>query len=35
LWSDDRHGWRFATAWLYPGDLWQGDCDDLAREETP
>jgi hypothetical protein len=35
LWPDERYGWRFATAWVYPGDLWKADCDDLVREETP
>ena len=27
--------WRFATAWVYPGDLWLADCDEVVREETP
>lgn len=35
LWPDDRYGWRIATAWVNPNDLWQADCDDLEREPTP
>jgi hypothetical protein len=35
MWPDDRYGLRFATAWQFPDDLWQMDCDDLVREETP
>ena len=34
LWSDPIHGWRFATDWQSPRDLWAGDCD-MEREETP
>jgi hypothetical protein len=33
-WSDPRYGWRKATAWLYPRDLWLSDCD-APREITP
>jgi hypothetical protein len=35
LWPDAEGNWRFATHWQHPNDLWLGDCDDLAREETP
>jgi hypothetical protein len=35
LWPDERYGWRRATAWVNPSDLWLSDCDDLQREETP
>jgi Flp pilus assembly protein CpaB len=35
LWPDERYGWRRATSWANPNDLWLGDCDDLVREETP
>jgi hypothetical protein len=35
MWPDPDRGWRFATSWLYPGDRWQADCDDIVREETP
>ena len=35
LWDDARRGFRFATDWEFPNDLWLQDCDDLAREETP
>jgi len=35
LWYDSRRGFRFATDWEFPNDLWLQDCDDLAREETP
>jgi hypothetical protein len=28
-------GWRFATAWTSPTDLWLGDCDSMQREVTP
>ena len=34
LWPVDST-WRFASQWLFPNDLWQADCDDLVREETP
>jgi hypothetical protein len=33
-WSDPRYGWRKATAWRYPGDLWLSDCN-APREQTP
>jgi hypothetical protein len=35
LWPDPRYGWRLATSWVHPDDLWQGDCDNLEREVTP
>jgi hypothetical protein len=35
LWPDPLRGWRFATSWVYAADLWQADCDDVARETTP
>ena len=35
LWLDDSGGWRFASAWVYPEDLWMADCDEVVREETP
>jgi hypothetical protein len=35
LWPDALHGWRFATAWQHPRDLWLMDCDTMEREETP
>jgi hypothetical protein len=35
LWPDDNGNWRFATAWVYPDDLWLADCDELLREPTP
>lgn len=35
MWPDPNRGWRFATSWLFPGDLWEADCDDIVREETP
>jgi hypothetical protein len=35
MWPDADRSWRFATSWLYPGDRWQADCDDVVREETP
>lgn len=28
-----RDGWRLATGWIYPEDLWLEDCDLLAREQ--
>ncbi|HKX74667.1 MAG TPA: hypothetical protein VJR05_04680 [Acidimicrobiia bacterium] len=34
LWSDQERGWRFATSWASPDDLWEQDCD-LEREVTP
>ncbi|HKY46685.1 MAG TPA: hypothetical protein VJQ79_01765 [Acidimicrobiia bacterium] len=34
LWPEDPYGFRFATAWLFPNDLWLDDCDNLARETT-
>ncbi|HEY7705143.1 MAG TPA: hypothetical protein VID03_09990, partial [Acidimicrobiia bacterium] len=30
LWPDERYGWRFATDWQHPDDLWLNDCDNLA-----
>ena len=35
LWHEEARGWRFATSWLYAGDLWQADCDEVVREVTP
>ena len=35
MWPEEERGWRFATSWLDPGDLWRDDCDDLVREQTP
>ena len=35
LWLDNRYGFRFATDWVHPGDLWLQDCDNLVRETTP
>lgn len=35
LWADDRYGWRFATSWVSPDDLWLQDCDNMTRESTP
>ncbi|MGH8873705.1 MAG: hypothetical protein ACRDVM_00395, partial [Acidimicrobiia bacterium] len=35
MWPDSRYGWRFATAWLHPGDMWIQDCDNMVREDTP
>jgi hypothetical protein len=35
LWPDNRYGFRFATDWVHPGDLWLQDCDNLEREITP
>ncbi|HEX5722987.1 MAG TPA: hypothetical protein VFZ06_09620, partial [Acidimicrobiia bacterium] len=35
LWPDATGGWRFATAWVHPNDLWMADCDEVVREETP
>ncbi len=35
LWPDPRYGWRQATAWSGPGDLWINDCDLVTRESTP
>jgi hypothetical protein len=35
LWPDERYGWRFATSWANPNDLWLSDCDALQREQTP
>ena len=35
LWPDRRYGFRFATDWVYPGDLWLQDCENLDREPTP
>jgi hypothetical protein len=35
LWPDPARGWRFATAWQNPGDLWLPDCDQVVREKTP
>ena len=35
LWSDPRYEWRFASAWRHASDLWQADCDEVVREETP
>lgn len=35
MWPDPRHGWRFATSWVHPNDLWQADCDEVVREVTP
>jgi hypothetical protein len=35
MWPDPDRDWRFATSWLFPGDLWQADCDEVVREETP
>lgn len=35
LWPDERYGFRFATAWQFPNDLWLDDCDNLVREATP
>jgi hypothetical protein len=35
LWPDPRYGWRLATGWQYPNDLWLQDCDNLEREQTP
>lgn len=35
LWPDERYGFRFATAWRFPNDLWLADCDNLVRGATP
>ena len=35
LWPDDRYGFRLATDWTHPNDLWLSDCDNLNREVTP
>jgi hypothetical protein len=35
FWPDTRYGWRIATHWQYPNDLWLQDCDNLEREQTP
>lgn len=35
LWPDPRYGWRFATSWKHPDDMWLTDCDNMVREETP
>ena len=35
LWPHDSRGWRFATAWVHPNDLWLADCDEVVREDTP
>lgn len=35
LWPDPRYGWRFASDWTDPGDLWINDCDLTVRPETP
>jgi hypothetical protein len=35
MWPDPRYGWRFATSWAHPEDLWKADCDEVVREETP
>lgn len=35
LWPDERYGYRFATHWVSPGDLWLDDCDKLVRDVTP
>ena len=35
LWPDLRYGWRMATSWVFPDDLWQADCDEVVREATP
>ena len=35
LWQDTQYGFRFATDWVHPGDLWLQDCDNLTRETTP
>lgn len=34
LWAHER-GWRLATSWVHPNDLWLADCDEVVREETP
>jgi hypothetical protein len=35
MWPDERYGWRIATAWNSPSDLWMQDCDNMVRESTP
>jgi hypothetical protein len=35
LWPDPARGWRLASAWRNPNDLWLPDCDEVVREETP
>jgi hypothetical protein len=35
LWPDERYGFRLATGWTHPDDLWLMDCDNLEREVTP
>jgi hypothetical protein len=35
LWPDPARGWRFATSWVHPNDLWLADCDEIVRETTP
>ena len=35
LWPDDEHGFRLASGWTHPDDLWLMDCDDLDRGGTP
>ena len=35
MWPDQQYGWRFASAWVLPGDMWLQDCDDVTRESTP
>ena len=35
LWPDQRFGWRWATVWSGPGDLWRNDCDLVTRPVLP
>ena len=35
LWPHDRYGFRLATDWTHPNDVWLSDCDNLNREVTP
>ncbi len=35
LWPDEQRGFRLATGWTHPDDLWLMDCDNLEREVTP
>ena len=35
MWPHPQHGFRFASDWRFPNDLWAPDCNELEREATP